>query len=213
MPKQMMLRDPRILRTLVAQRPAKPLAVGLDLATSTGLSFAWFDPEKPVVPEELQLWMGQLDLSTDKYESGALRFVRFTQFLRELNPSIVFFEDVKYTAAQGVTPRTIAQVMARTYPTAEFIGALKGLLCAYCEEHNVPCAGLPIGSIKRRATGVGNCNKEQMIVACNDTFGTDLDPATYATTGADNVADSAWVLLLGLEGYGRGVPDAACRVT
>lgn len=205
MPKQMMLRDPRILRTLVAQRPAKPLAVGLDLATSTGLSFAWFDPEKPVVPEELQLWMGQLDLSTDKYESGALRFVRFTQFLRELNPSIVYYENVRNTPPGGVTPRTLAQVMARVTPTIEFLGALKGVLSAYCEENNIPCAGLDIGAIKKRATGKGNANKTDMILAANATFNADLDPEGYELSGVDNIADSAFVLLLGLETYGRGV--------
>jgi len=208
MPKQQLIRDPRAIQELVAQRPTKPLAVALDMATNCGISFAWFDPEKPVTVAALQpIFMGQLDLSTDKYESGALRFVRFLQFLRELNPSIVWFEDVKFSPPAGFNMKTIAQVMARTYPTAEFIGALKGLLCAYCEEHNVPCAGLPIGSIKKRATGKGNANKVEMIQACNAQFGTDFDTESYETSGVDNIADSAFILLLGLETHGRGVPS------
>lgn len=205
--KHQITRDPRTVQTLVAQRPALPLAVGLDLATSTGVAFAWFDPTKPVSVENLQpIHLSQWDLSVGNYESGALRFVRFLRFLRELNPSIVYFEDVKYSPPQGLNTRTIAQVMARTYPTAEFIGALKGLLAAYCEEQNVPCAAIPIGAIKKYATGRGNSNKVDMIKACNQQFGTDFDTEGYESSGVDNISDAAFCLLLGLEQYSQGVP-------
>ena len=204
------VRDPAALdrhQPATPRPPALPkkLAVGLDMATNTGVAFCYFDPKAPVTIADLQpVYLGQWDLSCGNYESGALRFVRFLKFLRELSPDLIFFENVRYTPPGGLSMKTISQVMARVYPTAEFIGALKGILCAYAEENNIPCAGLDIGEIKKRATGRGNANKEQMILAANDQFGSDFEVEGYENTGVDNVADAAFILVRGLELYAAG---------
>lgn len=207
MPKHSMVRDPLIIKTLVEQRPSLPLAVGLDLATNCGAAFGYFDPKDPKLKIE-QLWAGQWDLSADSYESGAIRFVRLRQLLFALNPSVIFYENVR--ATPPVIPGKMmspAQIMARAAPAAELIGAFRATVATYAEEQNVPCVGFSIGEIKKYATGKGVADKPLMIKAANDKFGAGLDPEGYETSGTDNIADALWVLDLGLSLYGRGVPN------
>lgn len=205
MPKHQTVRDPLVLQTLVKQRPPLPLAIGLDLATNTGLALAYFDPAAPIAASSLkELWLGQLDLSLGPYDSSPMRLVMLRHMLMALNPSIIFHEDVRYSPQGGVNMRTIGQIMARVYTQASLSGALMGVVATYAEEQGIPCRGLGIGQIKKRATGKGNANKEDMIAACNEHFGTEFSVEDYATTGTDNISDAAWVLLLGLEQYGKG---------
>jgi len=184
----------------------RPRAVALDLATNTGLAFAEFDPHGPINRESLSpIFLGQLDLSAAQYESGAIRFVRLIKALEELRPSIIFYEQVRFTPSGPINKTTIGQVMARTYSTAELIGGFKATVNLYAERNGVPCCGLSIGEIKRRASGHGNCSKEDMILACNEYFGTDFAVEGYESSGVDNVADAAWILVQGLELYAAGV--------
>ena len=109
------------------------------------------------------------------------------------------------TASEGRGLTTMAFIMARTYTTAELIGGFKAVVSMYAERNGIPCCGLAIGEIKRRATGHGNCGKPDMILACNDYFGVDFSTEGYETSGVDNVADAAWILIRGLEQYAIGV--------
>jgi Holliday junction resolvasome RuvABC endonuclease subunit len=38
-------------------------------------------------------------------------------------------------------------------------------LTAWCEHHKIPYQGVPVGTIKKHATGKGNAGKEDMIKA------------------------------------------------
>lgn len=173
--------------------PKSKLVLGLDLATTTGYAMAYFkpssDPVKAIKPE----FLGQWDLSAGPYDSGAIRFARLRQFLELLKPQAIFYEDVKN--ASGKANRA----------GVELIGAFRAMVCTWAEENSVPCTGFPIGTIKRRATGDGAAGKEEVIKACNALFQTEFDPDSYTRTGVDNVADAAFVLLLGLEQYGKGL--------
>jgi hypothetical protein len=44
-----------------------------------------------------------------------------------------------------------------------------------------------------------------MIRACNEMFRTEFDAENYETAGFDNAADSAFVCLLALEHYAKGL--------
>lgn len=199
--------DPAAFKaSIVPPKTPMRLAAGLDLGTNTGIAYAYFKPGEPFIVGQHFFALGQWDLSAGPFDSGSLRFVKLRQCLHVLQPDIVFFENVRYTpAAGGITKFNAAAILARAATSCEFFGALKATVCTWCEENDVPVTGLDIGAIKRRATGRGNANKEDVIRACNTVFGSDLDPETYTTTGADNVADSAFVLLLGLEQLGAGV--------
>jgi Holliday junction resolvasome RuvABC endonuclease subunit len=190
---------------IVRQVTEKKIVLGLDLGTTTGVSMALYSPGEPITPALIKPeFMGNWNLGAGPYDSGAIRFVRLRHFLSAVRPDMVFFEDVRFTPPVGAKMNPSA-IMARAATSSEFFGALKGTLSSWCEEHGVPCTSFPIGAIKKRATNRGNANKEMIITACNEMFGAKLDPEGYATTGEDNIADSAWVLLLGLEQYAAGL--------
>jgi hypothetical protein len=48
---------------------------------------------------------------------------------------------------------------------AHAYGGFMAHLTAWCEHHQIPYQGVPVGTIKKHATGKGNANKDQMIGA------------------------------------------------
>lgn len=180
------------------------IILGLDLGTNCGYCFGLVYKEKEevvILPE----YMGQWDLSAGPYDSGAIRFVRLRRFLNEVKPDLVAYEDVKFTPSEALTRFSAARVLARASTSAELIGAFRATVVTWCEEKDIPCTGIPIGTIKKRATGKGNASKELIIEACNKEFKTDFDIKDYATTGADNVSDAAWIVKVASEQYSSGI--------
>jgi Holliday junction resolvasome RuvABC endonuclease subunit len=209
MAKHKILRDPDNLHAqldLKRPDPGMKLALGLDLGSNCGIAYTWFAPGAPWLAGARPIYGGQLDLSAGDHDSGAIRFVRLRQFLTGLDPDLVALEDAAYFTKENFGPRpTVHQVIARTARAIELLGSFKCTIATWCEERNVPCIGYPIGTIKRRATGLGNANKEAVIAAANAEFGLDLAVADYDKLGTDNIADAIYVLALVLEQYSRGV--------
>jgi Holliday junction resolvasome RuvABC endonuclease subunit len=48
---------------------------------------------------------------------------------------------------------------------AHVYGGLLATLTAWCERHQIPYQGVPVGTIKRHATGKGNAGKAEVIAA------------------------------------------------
>jgi Holliday junction resolvasome RuvABC endonuclease subunit len=48
---------------------------------------------------------------------------------------------------------------------AHVYGGLLATLTAWCEHHQIPYQGVPVGTIKRHATGKGNAGKAEVIAA------------------------------------------------
>jgi len=46
---------------------------------------------------------------------------------------------------------------------AHAYGGFLAHLTAWCEHHQIPYQGVPVGTIKKHATGKGNANKDAMI--------------------------------------------------
>jgi hypothetical protein len=206
MPKFNISSDPWVFRESVKEpKPKSNLVLGLDLGTNCGYSYCIVQENELLVPDKLDMHIGQWDLSAGPYDSGALRFVRLRQFLSVLKPDLVAFEDVRYTPSEKLTKFNMHSIIARAATSCEFFGALKATVCTWSQENGVPCGSFPIGTIKRRATGKGNANKSDMIAACNEMFRTDFDTENYETAGFDNAADSAFVCLLALENYAKGL--------
>lgn len=182
------------------------MVLGLDLGTSCGYAISYVPRGKPIDADRLTTMLGQWDLSAGPYDSGAIRFVRLRQFLSILKPDLVVYENVKYTPPEAPNRFNANAIVARAATPIEWFGALKATVSTWCEEAGVPCTGFPIGTIKKRATGKGNANKSDMIRACNETFGSDMDADDYESAGYDNIADAAWVCLLGIEMYAQGLP-------
>jgi hypothetical protein len=202
-----MTKDPRVYQQSIPDivRPYKRL-VGLDLASHTGVVFTDIVPGVPV--NGASLVMGQWDLTLGEYDTGPLRHIRLKQFLTIMEPGLVMFEDVKYVGANmppGMKKMNLTALVARAVTGANLVHGLKVTLTTWCEERGIPCQGLPIGTIKKFATGTGNCGKKEMVAACNEQFGSNFDPETYEQTGVDNIADAAFCCAMGVQAYSEGL--------
>lgn len=175
--------------------------LGLDLGTSCGYAYCFIDKESTVKP---RIYAGQLDLSAGPYDSGAIRFIKLRHFLAAIKPDLVAFEDVKYTPA-NTGFQSVGAIIARAATACEWFGALKATMATWCEARGIPSTGIPIGTIKKRATGKGNANKVDIITACNKEFGMAFETEGYENSGVDNIADAVYVCSLLLEQYGDGV--------
>ncbi len=178
---------------LPARRAGYTRLAGIDLGTRCGISFA----DVLHTPQQvLHVVMGQWDLSLGPYDSGPLRHVRLKHFLQVLAPDFVAYEEVKFDPPTNLP---VGVALARVSASAEFLGGLKTTLALWCEEHMVPAKGYAITEIKKYATGKGNASKVDMIEAANAKLGTVFDTETYEQTGADNIVDSAFCCLIGIE--------------
>lgn len=206
-------KDPRVYaRGVLKKVPERARVLGLDLATNTGAAFC--DVIPGVAQEGITTYMDLWDLSVGIYDTSALRIIRLRQFLSIVDPDLITFEDVKYTPpadARGGPPGQHAAIVSRAASGGEFFGVLKGAVAVWAEENDVPCQGVGIGEIKKfamqQATIVkkGTANKEDIIAACNAVFGTSFDAETYEKTGVDNMADAAFVMLVGVSAYSEGL--------
>lgn len=118
--------------------------LALDLGTHTG--WALQHPDGAITS-------GTEQFRPQRFEGGGMRFLRFKRWLNELltatdHINAVFFEEVRRHA--GVD-------------AAHAYGGFMGLLTAWCEHHNIPYQGVPVGTIKKHATGKGNAGKDEMV--------------------------------------------------
>ncbi|GAA4331927.1 hypothetical protein GCM10023165_06360 [Variovorax defluvii] len=120
--------------------------LALDLGTHTGWALLHLDGT---------ITSGTAHFKPQRFEGGGMRFLRFKRWLAELlsasgHINAVFFEEVRRHA--GVD-------------AAHAYGGFMGHLTAWCEHHNIPYQGVPVGTIKKHATGKGNAGKDDMILS------------------------------------------------
>ena len=100
-----------------------------------------------------------------------LKFEKMLQTFHELNPiTAVYYEEVR--AHKGVD-------------AAHIYGGFLATLTNWCEKNKIPYEGIPVGTIKKFATGKGNSNKEAMIQAAIE--------AGYSPED-DNAADAIHIM-------------------
>ena len=98
---------------------------------------------------------GWVDFKPGRFEGGGIRFLKFRNWLNQIKNMtgdihVVYFEEVR--RHQGVD-------------AAHVYGGLMATLTAWCEHHQIPYSGVPVGTIKLHATGKGNANKDAMVAA------------------------------------------------
>ena len=76
---------------------------------------------------------------------------------------------------------------------AHVYGGFLATLTAWCEQHGIAYQGVPVGTIKRYATGKGNADKQAVIAAVR---ARGFEPAD------DNEADAIAILLWAIETNG-----------
>jgi len=149
--------------------------LALDLGTYTGWAVATCDG---VISSDTQPFKPQ------RFEGGGMRFLRFRRWLNEmlsLTPhiNVVYFEEVRRHA--GVD-------------AAHAYGGFLATLTAWCEHHNIPYQGVPVGTIKKHATGKGNASKEDMVAAARKRGHDPIDD-----NEADALALLHWAINAGVE--------------
>ena len=118
--------------------------LALDLGTTTGWALRGSDGH---------ITSGSESFRPQRFEGGGMRYLRFKRWLTDIkqcNAGIdqVVFEEVRRHA--GVD-------------AAHAYGGFMGQLTAWCEHHQIPYLGIPVGTIKKHATGKGNASKDEMV--------------------------------------------------
>lgn len=120
--------------------------LALDLGTQTGWA---------LMGRDASISSGAESFKPQRFEGGGMRYLRFKRWLTEIKQCAdgidqVVFEEVR---------RHVGVDAAHAY------GGFMGQLTAWCEHHQIPYQGVPVGTIKKHATGKGNAGKADVIAA------------------------------------------------
>lgn len=152
-----------------------PTVLALDLGAATGWALR--------TPDD-HITSGTLEFRNDRWQGGGMRFLRFRQWLTETKH-----------AASGIDRVVYEQVRRHAgVDAAHAYGGWLAILTAWCEHHAIPYEGVPVGTIKRFATGRGNADKASVIAAMQ---------ARGFRPADDNEADALALLLWATEGNMR----------
>ena len=117
---------------------------------------------------------GVYDLKSRRFEGGGMRFLRVGEWLDDLH------------TGKPITRLYFEEVMGHKGTDAAHIyGGIVGIITAFCEAHEIPYSGIPVGTIKRHVTGKGNAKKERVVEAIT---------ALGFTPQDDNEADALAIL-------------------
>ena len=158
----------------IASLQGRDAVLALDLGTTTGWALRTMDG---------RIVSGTHDFRPRRFEGGGMRYLRFTDWLVELamlshGIRRVVFEEVRRHAGTDA---------------AHVYGGFLGALTSWCEEHEIPYQGVPVGTIKRHVTGRGNADKAAVMAAIR---------ARGYRPADDNEADAIAILLWAIETRG-----------
>lgn len=118
--------------------------LALDLGTTTGWAMSL--PSGVVVS-------GSQSFRQGRFDGGGMRFLRFQGWLHEIR-------------SHGITQVAYEEVRRHKGVDASHVyGGFQAHLTAFCEQNQIPYEGIPVGTIKRYATGKGNAGKALVISA------------------------------------------------
>lgn len=114
---------------------------------------------------------GVWDLKSKRHEGAGMRFLRMRRYFLEAleGCDAVAYEEVRRHAGTSA---------------AHVYGGIIAVIQSSCEERGVPYQGIPVGTVKKRATGKGNAGKPAMIAAA---------VAEGWAPADDNEADALWI--------------------
>ena len=132
--------------------PSPPVMVGLptvlalDLGTTTGWALRGSDDH---------ITSGIMTFRPSRFEGGGMRYLRFNGWLKEV------------ARLGGPIDRIVFEEVRRHIGTdaAHVFGGLLATMTAWAELNTIPYEGVPVGTIKRFATGKGNADKAAMVAA------------------------------------------------
>jgi len=158
--------------------------IGLDLGTKCGWAVLG-NGELSEVGQRIE--SGTWNFSPKRHEGGGMRYVRFANELRALLDKWCF--DI---SPQGVSVHVAFEEVRRHrgVTAAHVYGGLMATLQSVLEdrESKVPYVSIPVGTIKKHATGKGNASKEEMMLSAEKRW---QDERWELKD--DNEADALWV--------------------
>jgi Holliday junction resolvasome RuvABC endonuclease subunit len=159
--------------TLPAAAPKLSSILALDLGTTTGWALRGHDG---------LITSGTVSLKPSRYDGG-MRYLRFRGWLERLAEDAGPFDVIHYEEVRRHVGTDAAHVF----------GGLLATLTAWAELRGVPYQGVPVGTVKKHATGLGNAGKPAMIAAVR---------ARGFRPSDDNEADALAILLWAIETRG-----------
>ena len=142
------------------------------LALDVGTECGWADLDK----KAQTLDFGVMDLSTNRWEGGGMRFLRFRQELdhmhKERKFDVVVYEEVRRHSSTDA---------------AHMYGGWQAVITAWCEEIGLPYSSVPVGMWKKKLTGNGNAGKP-VVMAHVQKLGFDIKNQN----AADALAIALW---------------------
>jgi Holliday junction resolvasome RuvABC endonuclease subunit len=147
------------------------LILGIDPALSCG--WALLDGQRRVASGTWRL------NATSRKESDGVRFLRLQRHLEALHEErlqLVAYEEVRRHAGTAA---------------AHLYGGCVAVVALVCESRGVPLVSVPVGRVKKLATGKGNADKAAMIAAAKTRFLVDV--------GTDDEADALFIALAAQE--------------
>jgi len=148
--------------------------LALDLGTTTGWALRGYDG---------LITSGTVSFKPNRYDGGGMRYLRFQNWLSEMDRLVGPIATIHYEEVR----RHIGTDAAHVF------GGLMAVLTAWAEMRGVPYQGVPVGTIKKSATGKGNSSKAMMIEAARKRGFFPKD---------DNEADAIAILLWALKTQG-----------
>jgi len=162
------------VQSVIATNTPASSVLALDLGSTLGWAVRLADGT---------ITSGTATFRPGRFEGGGMGWPRFRRWLDSMGANAgplgsIVFEEVRRHA--GTT-------------AAHVYGGFLAHLTAWCEGAGVPYQGVPVGTIKRFATGRGNADKAAMIAAIE---------ARGFTPADDNEADAIALLLWATEAQG-----------
>lgn len=118
---------------------------------------------------------GVWDLAGRQHEGGGMRYLRLEAYLNAVgNVDAIAYEEVRHH---------IGTAAAHVY------GGIIAVITASCERRSIPYKGIPVGTVKKLATGHGNAKKEDMMAAAAERWPSE-------TMQDDNEADARFIALV-----------------
>jgi crossover junction endodeoxyribonuclease RuvC len=148
--------------------PPPSMILCLDLGGKTGWAMKQADG---------QITSGTIEFKPSRFEGGGMCFLRFKDWLDEITAyagpiKSIHFEEVR---------RHLGTTAGHVY------GGFLACLTSWCEARSIPYQGIPVGTIKKFATGKGNSGKDAVIKAMENLGHNPAD---------DNEADALAILHL-----------------
>lgn len=139
---------------------------------------------------------GSQSFKPQRFEGGGMRYLRFTRWLSEIavaGNSNLFKDDAKRVNDTLLDQIVFEEVRNHAgVDAAHAYGGFMSQLTSFAERHAIPYEGVPVGTIKKHATGRGNAGKPLMIAAMQ---GLGYNPVD------DNEADALALLHYAIERY------------